>query len=248
MDKQTNSEVVASLRKRLKRKKYISILLALFTLGVNIFAWFAFSSNASLTLEGTVASWDVDFKDKETGELYHNTTIELTKMKPGMPNFSKTIVVENNSEVSVNFSVEIVSFSILGHSIDLTGIDDPVAYIRDFYPFSVNVSTSSTTVAPNSSLDFVATVTWPYETTPIPYFAQNEVYDYDSGFLYYKKSGDTYTEFSVADAAAYTTEKANLYLEKDDADSYFGMQCHSYEASSGKPCLVVYVRLIATQI
>ena len=47
MKKQNRKEKDLSLRQRILKKKYISIFLALFTLGVNIFAWFAFSSNAS---------------------------------------------------------------------------------------------------------------------------------------------------------------------------------------------------------
>lgn len=247
MSEQTNSEVISSLRKRLKRKKYISILLALFTLGVNIFAWFAFSSNASLTLEGTVASWDVYFKDPADGQVYHDTTVALTKMKPGMPDFSKTILVENNSEVTVGFNVVVTSYTLLGHTIDLTTISNPVDYIKTYYPFSVEIVTSGSTIAPNSSLDFTANVKWPYETAN-RYFAQNEVYDYDQGFIYYKQSGTNYNVFSVPNQSTYNTEKASLFLEKDDADSYFGMQCHTYETNSGQPCLVVGIRLIASQL
>ena len=247
MKEQTDSEKIASLRNRLKRKKYISILLALFTLGVNIFAWFAFSNNASLTLEGTVAAWDVEFKDPDTHTTYQNTTIALTKMKPGMTDVSKTIVVENHSDVNVNFQVTIEEFSILGQSIDFTNIADPMDYINTEFPFSVEVTTSSPTLGPNSSVDVVTTVSWPFETAN-RYFAQTDLYNYDAGFIYYKKNGTDYNVFPVPNAATYATEKDDLYLEKDDADSYFGMQCHTYEDDSGEPCLYVVIRLIASQI
>ena len=63
MKKQITREQLESLRKSLNKRKYFSILLALFTLGVNIFAWFAFSANAGLELDANVAAWDVEFKD-----------------------------------------------------------------------------------------------------------------------------------------------------------------------------------------
>ena len=44
MKKETNEEKIVALKKAILKRKYISIFLALFTLGVNIFAWFAFSN------------------------------------------------------------------------------------------------------------------------------------------------------------------------------------------------------------
>ena len=39
----------------------------------------------------------------------------------------------------------------------------------------------------------------------------------------------------------------NLYLEKDDADTYFGERCHTYESSSGEACMIITVKLVAIQ-
>ncbi len=51
MKKRLTREQLEVLQKKFRKKKYLSILLALFTLGVNIFAWFAFSANAGLELD-----------------------------------------------------------------------------------------------------------------------------------------------------------------------------------------------------
>ena len=73
--------------KTLYAERYIN---SLFTLGVNIFAWFVFTTNASVGLDATVASWDVEFRDDQD-QAMQNFTISVTKMKPGMPDFTKSI-------------------------------------------------------------------------------------------------------------------------------------------------------------
>lgn len=246
MKKGKKSENLEEMLGKFRRNKYISILLALFTLGVNIFAWFAFSANAGLGLDGTVSSWDVEFKDS-SGEVFRNIVVDVTKMKPGMPNFSETIEIESRSDVQSTFSYEVVSFSLLGTNVDLTNKSNVIQYLNSFYPFSISFTPSSTTLSPNDSITFSVGVVWPYESQTPQYFAQDEVYDYNESFVYYTLSGSNYVETNVSNSSAYTSNKANLFLEKDDADTYFGMQCKSYETSSGNPCLSMTVRLLVEQ-
>ena len=244
--KQIDAEKIAFLRKKLKRQKYVSILLALFTLGVNIFAWFAFSANASLTLDGTVASWDVEFKDN--GVISRNIYIEVSKMKPGMANFTKTIDIETESDVTSQFSYEFVSFSILGVSVDLTNKSNVETYLRDFYPFSITTLASKYTLTNNDSITFDVNVVWPYDSATPKYFGQDEVYSYNDTFIYYTPSGNSYVNANIASSSAYASQKSSLYLEKDDADSFFGMECKAYEANTGEPCLKLQMRLLVEQL
>lgn len=246
VEKENRKEIIDTLNRRLKRKKYISILLALFTLGVNIFAWFAFSANVSVTVNGSVASWDVTFKD-ENEVVSRYFTVDVTQMKPGMNNFVKTITVENNSDVAADFRYEFVSFKLLGHSIDLSSKADPVDYLKNYYPFATNLISSNNTISAKGTITFDVAVIWPYESQTLKYYAQDEVYNYDEGFIYYKNNSGTYSPFEVPTANIYNAQKSSLFLEKDDADTYFGMQCHSYETSSGKPCLTLSLKLLVEQ-
>ena len=246
MKKQFTKEQLESLRKSLKKRKYLSILLALFTLGVNIFAWFAFSANAGLELDATVASWDVEFKDN-TGVIARDIVVEVTKMKPGMADFNKTIEIESNSDVSAAFSYDFVSFSLLGHTIDLSNINDIEDYLENFYPFEVSFVASKYVLAPNDTVSFEVNIVWPFDSQTSLYYKQNEVYNYNESFYYYTKSGSNYLETTVANQNAYNTQRDSLYLIKDDADSYFGMQCANYEAQTGDACLVLNMRLLVEQ-
>ena len=245
MEEQSKKKRIHSLRDGLRKRKYISILLALFTLGVNIFAWFAFSANAGLTLDATVASWDVEFKD-ENSTVFRNYLIEVTKMKPGMSDYESSVTIQSNSDVEADFRYEVTSFSLLGHTINLANKSDVFTYLSDFYPFSVSFDADKMVLVNNDSITFTVTVSWPYEESNT-YYAQDEVYEFDDSFVYYTKSGNVYTPFAVANSSAFQTHINSLYLEKDDADTFFGMKCKAYETTSGQPCLVLNMRLLVIQ-
>ena len=243
-----SKEKLDSFSNRIRKKKYISILLALFTLGVNIFAWFAFSAQASLELDATVASWDVEFKDENDQVITRDILVEVTKMKPGMADFNKSIEIESNSDVQASFSYVVDSVSILGTSVDLTNKGDVTDYLHDFYPFSIQLSSDKTTLSAVDSVTFSLDVVWPYDSATPLYFGQDEVYSYNNTFNYYIKSGDNYTRAPISNATAYNALKNNLYIEKDDADSFFGMMCKDYETTSGKACVELDMRLIVEQV
>lgn len=241
-------EKIDSLSNRFKKRKYISILLALFTLGVNIFAWFAFSEQAQLELDATVASWDVEFKDENDQVISRNILVEITKMKPGMPDFNKTIIIETNSDVRASFRYEVDSVKILGHDLDLTNKDDVAQYLHDFYPFSIRLNSDKTVLEPTDDVEFSLDVVWPFDSQTPLYYGQDEVYSYNNTFTYYIKSGSNYTKAPITTETAYNGLKSNLYVEKDDADSFFGMMCKEYETTSNKPCVVINMRLIVEQL
>ena len=144
-------------------------------------------------------------------------------------------------------SNKIVSFSLLGNTVDLTTKGDAVNYLKTFYPFSISFLPSKETLDPNDTITFDVNVVWPYESETPKYYAQDEVYDYNESFIYYKLNGANYQETTISNASAYASDKSNLFLEKDDADTYFGMQCKSYEQASGNPCLSLTVRLLVEQ-
>ena len=245
MKDQKRREQLYALSKGLRKRKYISILLALFTLGVNIFAWFAFSANAGLTLDATVASWDVDFKENDV--VFRNIYIEVTKMKPGMTDHVTTVDIENKGDVVADFDYEVASFSLLGHTINLASKPDVFAYLSDFYPFAIEVEASDDEIAAHGTITFEVTVSWPYEIANT-YYQLDEVYTFDDTFTYYTKTGNTYNAASSVTSSNFATLRSGgLYLEKDDADSFFGMQCAAYETTSGQPCITMNMRLLVSQ-
>ena len=246
MENLTNEEKIIALRKALLKRKYISIFLALFTLGVNIFAWFVFTTTANVSLDATVASWDVQFRD-DSGEATQNFVIDVTKMKPGMDDYTKTIEINNHSDVDADFIYEVTSFELLGYPIQMSDRSAMIDYLRNNYPFSVQFNASKEVLAAHDEVSFEVLLTWPYESETEIYYKQDDVYEYDSSLPYYRLSGGTYSLYDVPNASTYASMKSRLYFAKDDADTYFGMKCHEYEESTGKACLTLNLRLLVQQ-
>ncbi len=242
-EKQTNEETIIKLRKALLKRKYISIFLALFTLGVNIFAWFVFTTTANVGLDATVASWDVQFRD-EQDMVMQNFVIDITKMKPGMTDFSKTITVNNHSDVDADFIYEVTSFELLGHAIYNSNL---YYYLNTRYPFSLTLNASKTVLNASDEVEFDIGLTWPYETNQEVYYSLDDAYEYDSTLPYYQLSENTYSLSNVPNQSTYNSIRSSLFLKKDDADTYFGMRCNDYETSTGNACLRVNLRLLVQQ-
>ena len=243
MDLQTRKEKIDLLQRKMKKKKVWAILLALFTLGVNAFAWFVFTKYAQYDFSGNVASWDVEFRD-ENDVLVEDMLVSVN-MKPGMDTFTTSYDVNNLGDVKADFSYDITSFSILGRTVDLTGVDDVETYLSSFYPFSIDFAATKSVISQGETSTFTVTVDWDFEDNTA-YYGLNEIYDYNSTFNYYKKSGSSYTVFN-ATSENYASNRSTLFLEKDDADTYFGMQCGAYQDESGLDCIEIKLVLKAEQ-
>lgn len=246
MENQTNEEKIVALRKALLKRKYFSIFLALFTLGVNIFAWFVFTTTAKLELDATVASWDVQFRD-DSGEEMQSFEIDITKMKPGMDDYTKTITINNRSDVDADFIYEVSSFELLGYSIQMNDRAAMLNYLRNNYPFSVQFSASKDVLAASDEVQFDINLTWPYESETEIYYKQDDVYEYEPSLPYYRLSGGTYSSYNVSNSSTYESMKSRLYFAKDDADTYFGEKCHEYEDATGRACLILNLKLLVQQ-
>ncbi len=52
---------------------------------------------------------------------------------------------------------------------------------------------------------------------------------------------------AVVNSNNYLALRDNLYLEKDDADSYFGIKCGEYEENTHNACLKLRLSMIVQQ-
>ena len=229
-----------------KKKKLVleNFIFVLFFLGVNIFAWFTYVSKASLEISGTVAAWDVEFNSD--GKATSMVVVEITDMKPGMLDYSQQVIVHNLGEVDADLSYEIEKLSILGKDIDVSDNTKTISDLNGFYPFNVVLGTSSGSLDSGKYADFTVNATWSYDEAN-KYYQLNETYDYDPSYTYYYLNDGVYTEATDITESNFTTKRSSLYLEKDDADTYFGEKCGTYEKASGDACLYMKVKLIAKQ-
>ena len=242
MNLQTRKEKLDALNRRLRHKKVMAILLALFTLGVNVFAWFVFSTHTEFEYDGTVTSWDVQLRE---GEEVVNDFIVAFDMKPGMATFQKEYEIDNSGGVVAKMSYTIDSIKLMGRTVDLTDVSDPVEHLRTFYPFVVDITSDKTVIPIGDTATIDVVVDWDFEDSSA-YFALNNIYDFDQNFVYYKKNGSNYETFEAA-SSNYDANRSTMYLGKDDADTYFGMQCGVYQDSTDLPCLEIKLLLTVEQ-
>lgn len=244
------TKVYNALQKQRKRLKRRSVFLALFVLGVNAYAWFVFISSASVNVRSNVISWDVNFLD-ENSEV-KDLQILTSDLYPGMDTYTKTIKIKNNSDLRAKFEANIDSISVLGEEVSNSSntYEEKVDYLKNTYPFIVNITYPKDTLDKNDSMDLVITIDWPYEKTDDlarEYYKLTNQYKYDDSVIYYKLVNNSYVDAGIT-SANFNSNKLNLYLEKDDADSYLGYSCKNYKDSTKQSCFKFHLVLTVTQI
>lgn len=232
------------LQKSRKRLLLRSFLFALFLIGVNIFAWFTYVSKAGLQLEGNISSWDVEFN--ANGKPTTKVDFYVSDMKPGMLDYSQKVIIHNLGEVSADVSYDIASLSIMGRDVDASNKDEIIRRLNSFYPFSVNLNIDSVIIQPQGYTNFSASLSWDYEIQE-KFYQLDSLYDYNGEFNYYNLVDGKYVVNDSVTADNFNELRNNLYLEKDDADSYFGYACGQYEKNTGKSCLAMKLVLKVIQ-
>lgn len=232
------------LQKSRKRMLLRSFLFALFLIGVNIFAWFTYVSKAGLQLEGNISSWDVEFN--ANGKPTTKVDFYVSDMKPGMLDYSQKVIIHNLGEVSADVSYDIASLSIMGRDVDVSNKDEIIRRLNSFYPFSVNLNIDSVIIQPQGYTNFSASLSWDYENQE-KFYQLDSLYDYNGEFNYYNLVDGKYVVNDSVTADNFNELRSNLYLEKDDADSYFGYACGQYEKNTGKSCLAMKLVLKVIQ-
>ncbi len=232
------------LQKSRKRMLLRSFLFALFLIGVNIFAWFTYVSKAGLQLEGNISSWDVEFN--ANGKPTTKVDFYVSDMKPGMLDYSQKVIIHNLGEVSADVSYDIASLSIMGRDVDASNKDEIIRRLNSFYPFSVNLNIDSVIIQPQGYTNFSASLSWDYENQE-KFYQLDSLYDYNGEFNYYNLVNGKYVVNDSVTADNFNELRNNLYLEKDDADSYFGYACGQYEKNTGKSCLAMKLVLKVIQ-
>lgn len=233
-----NNDIYNSLQKNKKNLIKISLLFVLLGVSINAFAWLSSNNTATVDTEANVSSWIVRFTDSNDTEV-KEAEYDLW-MLPGMPDDEYVIHASNEGTTDATVTVQVTELKILGNEIDLTQ-----ANVLDKFPFTFELPAGEITLGAGDNTDFTSTVTWTYEEDK--YFKADDYYGYQEDFVYYTKNGSNYEETEVT-AATYDSLKANLYVYKDDIDTYFGEECGVYQNTNNKACITYKVKYIATQV
>ncbi len=230
-----------------KRKKLLrrSLLLALFVFGVNIYAWFIFINQSKLDVQGNVASWDVTFYD---GDMQVQNLVINEKIYPGMDDYNKTLTVVNDGEVQASFEYTISDLKILGKTIDTTNQTNVINSLANDYPFSFTMTSTSDTIAAGESIDFSVDIKWNYEDGGLkPYYRLTNVYDFKEDYDYYNLVSGSFTKNTTVNASNFNGMRDTLYLQRDDADTYFGEECGTYQKQTSRACVEYHIQVVVQQ-
>lgn len=163
---------------KLKKIKPTRLIILLFFIISNTFAWFIYATKIDNDISVHVKSWDVVF---EAGENQITEPVDLIvgDIYPGMSNYTYEINAYNNSEVSATLSYDLLEANILGteyvttigralrgeaaNANDLTSSELESLLANDF-PFSITFSISNTTISKDDGKEtYTLSVIWPYE-------------------------------------------------------------------------------------
>ncbi len=234
--------------KRRIRKRIIirSLLLVAFLLAINTFAWFTYISRAGVTLNASVVNWDVTFLEETN--VIREIVINVKDMKPGMLPVERKVSIKNGGEVDAKITYVLKTVTLLGQDIKLDKSTDEIHQsLANDYPFKLVLNLDKTIVKPFDSGNFDISINWDYEADE--FYKLNDFYTYDAGVYYYTLNNGTYQiDNTVTEQNFKEKVSQGLYLEKDDADSFWGYACGQYENSTGKPCLKLEFELNATQV
>lgn len=249
-DIERKRKLYLALKKKNKRTKRFSILMVLMLLSVNAYAWFIYIAESKFDLSAKIVSWDVNFlnNSQEVSEI--NEKIE--NVAPGMETYSKTVNINNNSDFDAEFNYRLTDFIIMGKSVLPSGansmtVDEILTYLEERYPFDFTMSTDSDIISQTETGQFTITFDWDFEDTS-KYYKLTDVYTYNPSFDYYRYSNGSYVLDNTITESNYSQNIDSLYLYKDDADSFFGMECPNYVGNSARVCVRYRAYLIVQQI
>lgn len=152
-----------------KKVKIKNLIILIFLLIFNTYAWFIYATRVSADLSVHVSSWNVEFVTGE-GDITTNIEIVVDRIYPGMETFERTIEVHNKGETKAVLDYEIESLKIMDDTYEVneeTGLttQDIENKIKTEYPFKINIEKNDNQLEQGSRDGyFKITIEWPFDS------------------------------------------------------------------------------------
>ena len=185
-------------------------------LAINSFAWFVFITDGTGKISADVINWDIAFLDDD-GES-EMIDVEITDLYPGMPTFTKGIVIMNRSDLDAEFNCNVEKIIAFGKEYTT---EDLISSLEQDFPFKITFGYDNTEIDKGNSLPFNVVINWPFESA-VQYYKLNLLYEYINGIKYYQLNGEQYDVVEVNEENFVELVNDGLYVESDDADTYWG--------------------------
>lgn len=163
---------------RLKKIRPTRLVILLFFVISNSFAWFIYATKVDNDVSVHVRSWNVMFQAGEH-QITESIPLIIDSVYPGMEDYVYSIDAYNNSEVSATLSYELLEANIMGtqymttigraalgeeaNENDITS-EELENILKDDFPFSITISTSNSIIQLGDGKEtYSIRVVWPYE-------------------------------------------------------------------------------------
>ena len=159
---------MSKIVKILKKIKIKNLIILIFLLIFNTYAWFVFQTKASLGITAHVSAWKVDFMS-EDGTVSKDIVITIDRIFPGMATFEKEIKAKNSGDAIATLEYEIESFRVIDESFSIEqGYTSAELNnkITNEYPFKTEfIIDDFGTISNSPELGKIRVkVTWPFES------------------------------------------------------------------------------------
>lgn len=153
--------------KIIKKIKLRHLIILLFLLMFNTYAWFIYTTKVNTTIDAHVSSWNVEFISKEGG-VESNLLVSVDKIYPGMTPFEYDVNVKNEGEMKAKLDYEIRTIRIMDDNYivsDILSSQEIENQIKQKYPFKINIISNDSKMDPNGGTgNFKIIVSWDYES------------------------------------------------------------------------------------
>ena len=192
---------------RLKKIRPTRLVILLFFVISNTFAWFIYATKIDNDVSVHVRSWNVMFQAGEN-QITEDIPLVIDSIYPGMDDYLYEIDAYNNSEVSAILSYEILEANIMGtqymttigraalgeeaNQDDITS-DELEDILENNFPFSISISTSNSIINLGDGKEtYSISVIWPYEQSD----DETDTY-WGTRAAYFKESNPTLPSISL---------------------------------------------------
>ena len=224
-------EAYEQLQKRRNKLKRNGIILAMFLLVVNTYAWFVYLAKASLTVDASVIGWDIKFYDEDGEEM--DVTINIKDLYPGMKDYQKKIIITNDSSLKGEFSYTISDLKLIGIESDIKESNQLVESLQNDYPFKVTFESDKNELDSDGDFTkFYIRVVWPFESDN-KYTLIKERNKFQELYPYYKLDNQNYIiDEEVTSINFLDKVNSGIYMDSDDIDTFWGEQAVIYKENN----------------
>lgn len=224
-------EAYEQLQKRRNKLKRNGIILAMFLLVVNTYAWFVYLAKASLTVDASVIGWDIKFYDEDGEEM--DVTINIKDLYPGMKDYQKKIIITNDSSLKGEFSYTISDLKLIGIESDIKESNQLVESLQNDYPFKVTFESDKNELDSDGDFaNFYIRVVWPFESDN-KYTLIKERNKFQELYPYYKLDNQNYIiDEEVTSINFLDKVNSGIYMDSDDIDTFWGEQAVIYKENN----------------